>query len=191
MNLSCDALRWKGRSISRGLLDQYIHSTSRHLKEFGIKQRSAVVISAVLSPAYVIVLLSLWHLKAVPYLVDLHLQDQSLCALKLDRGSLILVDEKQGPLSSQVLLNDMVALELVEGFLGEKGDPSFYFDPALQAAILVDAQGKLVPVTFGELLTGGDGREIMGLEIHLQPLHDQKNLRVFCRAILAGRTIVL
>ncbi|MBF0123548.1 MAG: hypothetical protein HQL21_09150, partial [Candidatus Omnitrophica bacterium] len=69
MSSHLNALRWKGRSISRGLLDQYIHSTCRHLKEFGIKEGAGVVISAALSPAYVVVLLSLWRLNVVPYLI--------------------------------------------------------------------------------------------------------------------------
>ena len=189
MNSCSDALRWKGRSIGQGLLEQYIHSTCRHLKEFGIKEGNAVALVAALSPAYVIVLLSLWRLKISPYLVDPSISWQAFHELKLNAACLTLVDEKQDLAGWQVLLNDMVALELVEGFLGEKNDQPFRFDQGSRAAVLVDKNGASRPVDFGELLTESNSGQIMEPEVLLKPLHDSEGLTLFCRASAAGRTV--
>ena len=59
------AVIWGTRRISWGQIDQYAASVVSQLKNIGIKPGDRVAICAPSSPEYIIVLLSLWRMKAV------------------------------------------------------------------------------------------------------------------------------
>jgi acyl-CoA synthetase (AMP-forming)/AMP-acid ligase II len=64
------ALSWAGRSIAWDAFNNYVHSTSRYLKEISVRPQASVLVVKENSPAYVIVLLALWRIGAVPCPVD-------------------------------------------------------------------------------------------------------------------------
>ena len=64
------ALSWSGRSIAWDAFNNYVHSTSRYLKEISVRAQAPVLIVKESSPAYVIVLFALWRIGAVPCPVD-------------------------------------------------------------------------------------------------------------------------
>jgi non-ribosomal peptide synthetase component F len=64
------ALSWAGRSIAWDAFNNYVHSTSRYLKEISVRSGAHVLLVKEESPAYVIVLLALWRIGAVPCPVD-------------------------------------------------------------------------------------------------------------------------
>ena len=66
------ALSWAGRSIAWDAFNNYVHSTSRYLKEISVRAKAPVLVVTEPSPAYVIVLLALWRIGAVPCPVDPH-----------------------------------------------------------------------------------------------------------------------
>lgn len=64
------ALSWAGRSISWEALNNYVHSTSRYLKEISVRSGAHILVVREGSPAFVIVLLALWRIGAVVCPVD-------------------------------------------------------------------------------------------------------------------------
>jgi hypothetical protein len=64
------ALAWAGRSIAWDAFNNYVHSTSRYLKEISVRSGAHVLLVKEDSPAFVIVLLALWRIGAVPCPVD-------------------------------------------------------------------------------------------------------------------------
>jgi acyl-CoA synthetase (AMP-forming)/AMP-acid ligase II len=64
------ALSWAGRSIAWDAFNNYVHSTSRYLKEISVRAEAHILVVKEDSPAYVIVLLALWRIGAVPCPVD-------------------------------------------------------------------------------------------------------------------------
>lgn len=60
------ALSWSGRSIAWEALNNYVHSTARYLKEIAVRPEASILLVQENSPAYVIVLLALWRIGAVP-----------------------------------------------------------------------------------------------------------------------------
>ena len=65
------AILWNGRSLTWDALNNYVHSTSRYLKEIGIRVDGRVLVVVDASPAYVICLLAFWRIGALVRLVDL------------------------------------------------------------------------------------------------------------------------
>ncbi|HLD87692.1 MAG TPA: AMP-binding protein, partial [Candidatus Omnitrophota bacterium] len=63
---------WGTRCIQRPQLDAYISCGVRQLKGMGIKAGERVALSAPTSAEYVVLLLSLWRMKAVACPVDPH-----------------------------------------------------------------------------------------------------------------------
>ena len=64
------ALSWSGRSIAWDAFNNYVHSTSRYLKEISVRPQARVLVVTERSPAFVIVLLALWRIRALPCPVD-------------------------------------------------------------------------------------------------------------------------
>ncbi|MFH0754022.1 MAG: AMP-binding protein [Candidatus Omnitrophota bacterium] len=58
------AIFWSGRSISWVALNNYVHSTSRYLKEISVKKNDRVILVAEASAAYYIAVLALWRIGA-------------------------------------------------------------------------------------------------------------------------------
>ncbi len=58
------AFSWNGRSISWMAVNNYVHSTSRYLKEISVKKDGRVIVVTERSPAFYIVLLALWRIGA-------------------------------------------------------------------------------------------------------------------------------
>jgi acyl-CoA synthetase (AMP-forming)/AMP-acid ligase II len=67
------AVSWAGRSIAWDAFNNYVHSTSRYLKEISVRPQETVFVVKENSPAHVIVLLALWRIGAVPCLIDPHM----------------------------------------------------------------------------------------------------------------------
>ncbi len=64
------AIVWNGRSLTWDALNNYVHSTSRYLKEIGIRADARVLVGIDGSPAYVICLLALWRIGVLVCCVD-------------------------------------------------------------------------------------------------------------------------
>lgn len=188
---SSDAIQWKNRSISYELLGQYIHSTSRRLKEFGIKEGRPVVIRAQISVEYLIVLLSLWEIGAHPYLARPDLADNALAALRGSLGAMILVGKKGDDPLSRWPLSDMVALEIVEGFIAGKEKDGISFDPKQIAAFLQEKDESWGAVFFSQVLTLDTAEKIMQKEQPLKLLWERGGLVSFVVSIFRGERIII
>jgi acyl-CoA synthetase (AMP-forming)/AMP-acid ligase II len=66
------AIFWGGRSISWVAVNNYVHSTSRYIKEISVKKGDRVIVVTDRSPAYYIVILALWRIGVIvcPVLPD-------------------------------------------------------------------------------------------------------------------------
>ncbi len=64
------AVSWSGRSLAWEAFNNYIHSTSRHLKEIGLRTSENVVVVREDTASYIVVLLALWRIRAVVCPVD-------------------------------------------------------------------------------------------------------------------------
>ena len=58
------AVSWAGRSVVWEALNNYIHSTSRYLKEIAVRPNARILLLREDSPSYIIVLLALWRIGA-------------------------------------------------------------------------------------------------------------------------------
>ena len=58
------AISWGGRTISWVAMNNYVHSTSRYLKEIALKKNDRVIVVRDPSPAFYITVLALWRIGA-------------------------------------------------------------------------------------------------------------------------------
>lgn len=198
------AIIWNDRSFSWAQCDEYVHSTSRRLKEIGVKAGSRILVEAVPTPGTIVVLFSLWHIGAVACPVDPRLTDAMAGdILRKIRPSLLLFStypkEKFHGLR-RFTIDDVICLEPVERFIsgaspesslpldrdalilftsGSSGEPKAVLHS--YAALLSNAQGAAERIPF----TTGD-RWLLTL-----PLYRISGISVLFRALLGKAAVVL
>ncbi len=119
LNLT-DAIIWNGRSFSWQLLESYVHSTSRRLKEVGVKPGDRVLIEAIPAAGTVIILFALWHIGAVACPFDPRLTESLMndfqCKCKPLLALIGAVSGRRFIKLRSLTINDMICIEPVEQF---------------------------------------------------------------------------
>lgn len=199
-----DAIIWNGRSITWAQLDNYIHSTSRRLKEIGVVQGSRVFIEGVPTPGMIIACCSLWHIGAVVCPFDPRMPEPMLRPMIDDILPMLVLTERsckaKFPRLRVFTIDDVICLEPVERFmagaqgkaiLSQERDATVIFTSGSsgdQKAVLHtfaahwhNAMGAAGTIPF----THGD-RWLMAL-----PLYRVSGMAVIFRSLFGGGAILL
>ncbi len=166
------ALQWAGRSIAWEALHNYVHSTSRYLKEIAVKPDTRHVVVIDNSPAFIIVILALWRIRAVPCPVSpLLSQAQASEVCSCVRPASVISGRKLRPVWDPLLrkgrwadIEHVVAYGYNDSFLGSEAalDPKLDQDyPAIVRITFPDhllmqdfagsRQVKLIELTHAQL----------------------------------------
>ncbi len=201
---SNEAMVWNDRVFSWSLLDEYVHSTSRRLKEIGVKYGARVLVEAVPSAGTVIVLLSLWHIGAVACPFDPRLPEGLAQAIRRKVAPFLLLtassSDKRFPGLRTFMTDDVICLEPVERFMagssgsnglsdgreatvlftsGSSGDPKAVLHTFKAHWMNAKGAGQVIPFAAGD-------RWLMAL-----PLHRISGIAVIFRALYGRGAMVL
>jgi len=141
------ALSWGKRSLAWDHLDDYIHSTSRRIKEFGVKKGDRVLVDAVLSHETVIIILSLWHAGVTVCPLDPNLLATVLEKIIPELGTpAIMIGPRKTAGRRCFSFNDTICVEPVEHFFSASVHPSSLLPKEGMAVILSPGtDGALTP----------------------------------------------
>ncbi|MBF0618581.1 MAG: AMP-binding protein [Candidatus Omnitrophica bacterium] len=147
-----DAVLWGRRRISWQHFDGYVHSTSRYLKEVGLKKGDRAAVLGVFSVEYAIIVWACWRVGIAVVLDGAFLDELGVrVVFKDDRVALPL--KKKG-----VRIFDLkysVAFESIDGFLGrdELIAPQLSLD---QPAVVTFKDGKVEGQSILDVLSTTD-----------------------------------
>lgn len=115
------AIIWNDRVFSWELLDHYVHSTSRRLKEIGINPASRVTVEAVSSPGVIILFLALWRIGATVCSLDPRVTPLMLKDIMAVTGASFIFTSNETLISAKNVrtykIDDCICLEPVEHFI--------------------------------------------------------------------------
>ena len=139
------AVTWGGRSIAWDALNNYVHSTSRYLKEISVKPQATILIAEEKSPAYMIVILALWRIGAVPCPVDPALLRSVYASVKPDlviaaRRLKKLIDPK----ARYADIEQVVAYGYNDSFLGSEASLDPRIDSEQMAVLRLKISQEIV-----------------------------------------------
>ncbi|MBF0386450.1 MAG: AMP-binding protein [Candidatus Omnitrophica bacterium] len=201
-----NAILWNGREFTWDLVDDYVHSTARRLKEIGVKPGYRVLLEAAPAPGMIIVFLALLHIGAIACPFDPRLTASMFDSIKQKIAPFILLaftlpDQRFTGLRT-FKIDDVICLEPVERFMSASATGDFKELPPERAATIIFSSGstgdhKAVLHTFSahwhnargsaEAIPFGPGdRWLMSL-----PLYRISGIAVIFRALFGKGTIIL
>ncbi len=153
------AISWGGRSISWLAINNYVHSTSRYLKEVSVKKQGRVIVVSDPAPVYCIVLLALWRIGALACPVSAQVREIELEAVH----GVVKPDFVISPRSSRKMwakgvrwadIEQVVAYGYNDSFLGSDAalDPKIDADQVVVLRpVLSSTQIRLEALTYKDL----------------------------------------
>ncbi|MBF0594068.1 MAG: AMP-binding protein [Candidatus Omnitrophica bacterium] len=201
---NADAIIWNGRSFSWSLLTSYVHSTSRRLKEIGVKPGSRVLVEGIPAAGTMIIFLSLWHIGAIACPFDPRLTGPMAADIRRKIEPFLLLSATAPDPRFKGLrlfeINDVICVEPVEQFMagiletqrlsvdqgnatiiftsGSTGEPKAVLHSLKAHQFNAIGAATIIPFTAGDTW-------LMAL-----PLYRISGIAVIFRALLGGGTMV-